>query len=104
MGVALAYAVTVGALGCSGDQAIAPGAPAELPNEPTEIRVHTATAGRNLDPDGYLVTLDGQEKRAIGLNDLLTFTNVVDRPARGGTHRGFGELGNEASIPPSRAA
>jgi hypothetical protein len=38
--------------------------------------VATSTAGSNVDPDGYGLTLDGNTNRAIGTNGSVTFTGL----------------------------
>jgi hypothetical protein len=37
------------------------------------IAVATTTTGADLDPDGYLVSLNGNEAPAIGINDKITY-------------------------------
>jgi hypothetical protein len=41
------------------------------------IEVIVETSGTDLDPDGYLVLLDGGSSKTATVNDTLTFTNVV---------------------------
>jgi Tol biopolymer transport system component len=43
---------------------------------PGSLVVTTATAGVDLDPDGYAVTVDGGAGQAIGLNAVLTLNSV----------------------------
>ena len=38
------------------------------------LTIATSTSGANLDPDGYMLTLDGMSSQAIGINDTLTVT------------------------------
>lgn len=33
-------------------------------------------AGQNVDPDGYEVALDDGERRPVGINDTVTFSEV----------------------------
>jgi Tol biopolymer transport system component len=40
------------------------------------IQVSTSTAGNDLDPDGYTVAMDGNSGRSIGLNGVITFSDV----------------------------
>jgi Tol biopolymer transport system component len=46
--------------------------------EPTTgfIQASTSTSGADLDPDGYTVSMDGNSGRSIGLNGVITFTDV----------------------------
>ncbi len=41
-----------------------------------DLSVTTATTGSDLDPDGYTVTVDGNQSQAIGTNSSVTFTNI----------------------------
>ncbi|HEY7563841.1 MAG TPA: hypothetical protein VIA81_02855 [Acidimicrobiia bacterium] len=41
------------------------------------INVTTSTTGESLDPDGYVVVLDGGTPRAIGLDETITFGGVT---------------------------
>ncbi len=43
--------------------------------------VTTATSGDTLDPDGYTVTVDGSESQAIGVNAMVSFSDLS-----GGAH------------------
>ena len=66
--------------GCSGSDA-GPSDPGPNPDpdpEPTTgfIQVSTTTTGAELDPDGYTASLDGNSERSIGLNGVITFTDV----------------------------
>lgn len=40
------------------------------------LNVTTTTSGSSLDPDGYTVTLDGGNARAISINGTTTYTNL----------------------------
>lgn len=42
-----------------------------------EIRVTTATTGESMDPDGYIVTLDGSTSEPISVNGTVTFSNLT---------------------------
>lgn len=44
------------------------------------IRVTVSTTGATLDPDGYTLTLDGQQSQSVGLDGSATFTNVLAGP------------------------
>jgi Tol biopolymer transport system component len=68
----LALAFVLGA--CGGDEP--PSGP--NPNPQTGlIQVSTATTGADLDPDGYSAAMDGNSGRSIGLNGVITFTDVA---------------------------
>lgn len=43
---------------------------------PGDVRVVTATTGRDLDPDGYTLIVDQDESRTIGVNDTVTASSV----------------------------
>jgi hypothetical protein len=43
-----------------------------------DLDVTTATAGSDLDPDGYTVTVDGTTNQAIGLNETVTITGLAE--------------------------
>jgi hypothetical protein len=45
--------------------------------ETGNLEVTTATTGTNLDPDGYLLSVDGGQSTAIGLNETLTFQDLA---------------------------
>lgn len=51
--------------------------PPETKLPPPGIRVYARTAGRNLDPDGYLVTLDSGRLKTIAVNDSVMFDTVA---------------------------
>ncbi len=40
------------------------------------LLVTTATSGDTLDPDGYTVTVDGSESQAIGVNAMVSFSDL----------------------------
>jgi hypothetical protein len=39
--------------------------------------VNTATAGEDLDPNGYTVTVDGSSSQSIGINDQVSFSGLA---------------------------
>ncbi len=41
-----------------------------------EIQVTTSTSGDTIDSDGYTVTVDGSESQAIGVNAMVTFSDL----------------------------
>src|SRR5919202_1318716 len=71
---------TILVVGCGGDGGTSPGDGGTSPGMGS-LQLATTTTGSPLDPDGYLVSLDGGEPQAIGLNATL----VVD-PIAAGTH------------------
>ncbi|UCG86412.1 MAG: hypothetical protein JSW71_21335 [Gemmatimonadota bacterium] len=42
-----------------------------------DLRITATTTGQDLDPDGYLVVVDGSYSRSIGINGSVTFSNVA---------------------------
>ncbi len=75
LSIGLGTLVGLGALSCEPT----PPQPAEPPEagRPPGIRIYTRTAGRNLDPDGYVVTLNGGQPRTVGVNDSVSFDPVA---------------------------
>ena len=72
----LALAFVLGA--CGGDEPPSGPNPNPNPNPQTGfIQVSTATSGGDLDPDGYTTSMDGNSGRSIGLNGVITFTDVA---------------------------
>ena len=51
--------------------------PTTVSRPTTAISVYTHTAGRNLDRDGYLLTLDAKLTKAIGVNSSVVFEPVA---------------------------
>ena len=50
----------------------------EAPTSSTgNLTVSASTTGSNLDPDGYIVTVDGGPNQAIGTNGSVTFTGLA---------------------------
>src|SRR6184192_2827592 len=45
-----------------------------VPPPTGDLTVTTATTGRDLDPDGYTVTVDGGQSRSLGVNGSTTYT------------------------------
>jgi len=68
--IPIALAAAVG-IGCSGD-----GAGVEVPS----LEIRTITTGTELDPDGYLVTVDTTAPRPMGLVDSLIIDPLPDGP------------------------
>jgi hypothetical protein len=63
---------------CGGDSPADSGdGPADLPDGPATIAVVTSSDGSPDDPDGYAVTFDGGEPRALGIDDSLEFGPVA---------------------------
>src|SRR6266700_3058434 len=47
------------------------------PPQTGNLTVSTSTSGSNLDPDGYMVTVDGGASQAIGTNGSVTYTALA---------------------------
>jgi len=47
------------------------------PPPPGDLTVTTSTSGSSLDPDGYMVRLDGGSAQALGINATFTYTNLA---------------------------
>lgn len=43
-----------------------------------DLQVRTATSGTELDPDGYLLSVDGDAGRAVGVTDTLEITGLTE--------------------------
>jgi len=78
-----ALALAIGA--CGGDEPPSapnpPPGPNPTPNPTPQtglIQVSTATTGGDLDPNGYSAAIDGNSTRSIGLNGVITFTDVAE--------------------------
>jgi hypothetical protein len=41
------------------------------------VQVSTTTTGEEIDPDGYVVTLDGGQVQSIAVNGTVTYTGVA---------------------------
>ena len=41
-----------------------------------DLTVHVSTSGVNLDPDGYMVTLDGSNPRTVAINGSVTYSSL----------------------------
>ncbi len=48
------------------------------PTTTGSIEVTTVTTGSPLDPDGYVLTVDGGEEQAIGVNETVTLAEVEE--------------------------
>lgn len=59
-----------GAISC-GDSGTAPG------SDTGQIDITTSTTGANIDPDGFTVTIDGQQNQSIGSNGTATFSSLA---------------------------
>ena len=64
------------AIGCEQSGPIEPGGGYALPVG--SIQVTTVTTGSQLDPDGYVLTVDDEERRSIGLNATTTFVEIEE--------------------------
>lgn len=67
----LALSLLAGQTSCDGDSGTGP--------DPLtgRIEVTTSTSGANLDPDGFTLTMDGEQSQSIGLNGWATFSSVA---------------------------
>lgn len=61
-------------------QALAPGADApaqyELQHGTADLEVTVATTGSDLDPDGYLIVVDGTLEQGVGINQTVLFSGL----------------------------
>jgi len=59
------------AISCDGDSGTGPGSVIG------QIEVTTSTTGANIDPDGFTITIDGEQNQSIGSNGTATFSSVA---------------------------
>jgi hypothetical protein len=67
----LVLSCLTGAISCDGDSGPGPG------SVTGQIEVTTSTTGANIDPDGFTITIDGEQNQSIGSNGTATFSSVA---------------------------
>jgi hypothetical protein len=67
----LVLSCLTGAISCDGDSGTG------LGTVTGQIEVTTSTTGANIDPDGFTVTIDGEQNQSIGSNGTATFSGLA---------------------------
>ena len=68
----LGLSILSGAISCEGDSGTGPESPST-----GAIEVTLSTSGVDLDPDGYLVTVNGSQSQSIGVSGSVTFSDLT---------------------------